>query len=374
MDWFRGNKKDFLFKEQEIGGDLCVLITPKSNISWTDENKIYRSSIWRVSDGTPVSLGFKKFVNFGEQPTFEPVSEIFDKDFILTEKLDGSCLIISKYKGQIIIRTRGTFDARILKNGSELEPLIQKYNILRYFNSYETANFSLVFEWVSPKHQIVLRYDEPDLYFIGMVNHNDYSYVSQEILNSKAHTVKWKRPRQYQFADLNSYIEIADTIKGWTAREGVVLYFNNGQLLKKMKSAWYNNLHQLKFNISTLNKIVECMYSNGFLDVSEDFNKEKTAKDFYKFIEKQFDFEVAEYIKTSVNTFLNQFERYVIKPYKECLKRLREVENYDNAKEIANLFSQFPSLNQKMTWMIYRDVPFNDKVILNLIKSNQVVE
>lgn len=374
MDWFRGNKKDFLFKEQEIGGDLCVLITPKSNISWTDENKIYRSSIWRVSDGTPVSLGFKKFVNFGEQPTFEPVSEIFDKDFILTEKLDGSCLIISKYKGQIIIRTRGTFDARILKNGSELEPLIQKYNILRYFNSYETANFSLVFEWVSPKHQIVLRYDEPDLYFIGMVNHNDYSYVSQEILNSKAHTVKWKRPRQYQFADLNSYIEIADTIKGWTAREGVVLYFNNGQLLKKMKSAWYNNLHQLKFNISTLNKIVECMYSNGFLDVSEDFNKEKTAKDFYKFIEKQFDFEVAEYIKTSVNTFLNQFERYVIKPYKECLKRLREVENYDNAKEVANLFSQFPSLNQKMTWMIYRDVPFNDKVILNLIKSNQVVE
>lgn len=374
MDWFRGNKKDFLFKEQEIGGDLCVLITPKSNISWTDENKIYRSSIWRVSDGTPVSLGFKKFVNFGEQPTFEPVSEIFDKDFILTEKLDGSCLIISKYKGQIIIRTRGTFDARILKNGSELEPLIQKYNILRYFNSYETANFSLVFEWVSPKHQIVLRYDEPDLYFIGMVNHNDYSYVSQEILNSKAHTVKWKRPRQYQFADLNSYIEIADTIKGWTAREGVVLYFNNGQLLKKMKSAWYNNLHQLKFNISTLNKIVECMYSNGFLVVSEDFNKEKTAKDFYKFIEKQFDFEVAEYIKTSVNTFLNQFERYVIKPYKECLKRLREVENYDNAKEIANLFSQFPSLNQKMTWMIYRDVPFNDKVILNLIKSNQVVE
>lgn len=374
MEWFRGNKKDFLFKEQEIGGDLCVLITPKSNISWTDENKIYRSSIWRVSDGTPVSLGFKKFVNFGEQPTFEPVSEIFDKDFILTEKLDGSCLIISKYKGQIIIRTRGTFDARILKNGSELEPLIQKYNILRYFNSYETANFSLVFEWVSPKHQIVLRYDEPDLYFIGMVNHNDYSYVSQEILNSKAHTVKWKRPRQYQFADLNSYIEIADTIKGWTAREGVVLYFNNGQLLKKMKSAWYNNLHQLKFNISTLNKIVECMYSNGFLVVSEDFNKEKTAKDFYKFIEKQFDFEVAEYIKTSVNTFLNQFERYVIKPYKECLKRLREVENYDNAKEIANLFSQFPSLNQKMTWMIYRDVPFNDKVILNLIKSNQVVE
>lgn len=374
MDWFRGNKKDFLFKEQEIGGDLCVLITPKSNISWTDENKIYRSSIWRVSDGTPVSLGFKKFVNFGEQPTFEPVSEIFDKDFILTEKLDGSCLIISKYKGQIIIRTRGTFDARILKNGSELEPLIQKYNILRYFNSYETANFSLVFEWVSPKHQIVLRYDEPDLYFIGMVNHNDYSYVSQEILNSKAHTVKWKRPRQYQFANLNSYIEIADTIKGWTAREGVVLYFNNGQLLKKMKSAWYNNLHQLKFNISTLNKIVECMYSNGFLVVSEDFNKEKTAKDFYKFIEKQFDFEVAEYIKTSVNTFLNQFERYVIKPYKECLKRLREVENYDNAKEVANLFSQFPSLNQKMTWMIYRDVPFNDKVILNLIKSNQVVE
>lgn len=368
MDWFKENKEDYFFKEEVIGGDLCVLITPKITVKWTEENKIYRSSIWRVSDGTPVSLSFKKFTNFGEQPAFEPISEFFDKDFILTEKLDGSCLIISKYKGQIIVRTRGTFDAHILGNGSELDPLIQKYNILRYFDTRETADFSLLFEWVSPKNQIILKYDEPDLYFIGMINHKDYSYVPQETLNSMAHTSKWKRPRQYQFPDLNSYIELSEKVKTWTSQEGVVLYFNNGQLLKKMKSEWYIKLHQLKSTLSSFMKVGECMYTNGFLVVSKDFNKEKTAKDFYKFIEKQFDFELAEYIKPMIEDILNRFEKYVLNPYIECSKRLKDIKNYDDPKEVLKLFSQFPDLNQKITWLIYRNTPFNDKVIFKLIK------
>jgi hypothetical protein len=37
------------------------------------------------------------------------------------EKLDGSTLIVSKYNGQYILRTRGTVDASKLANGFELE-------------------------------------------------------------------------------------------------------------------------------------------------------------------------------------------------------------------------------------------------------------
>ena len=65
--WFKESEEEFSFKETEIAGDLCVLITPLISIKFTDSNKIYRSSIWRVSDGFPVSLGFRKFMNFNER-------------------------------------------------------------------------------------------------------------------------------------------------------------------------------------------------------------------------------------------------------------------------------------------------------------------
>ena len=81
---------EFNIKDCIIAGDECILVTPKQiSVKWTDENKIFRSSIWRKSDMYPVSLGFKKFTNLGEQPTFEPIDSHTDFEFV--RKLDGCC-------------------------------------------------------------------------------------------------------------------------------------------------------------------------------------------------------------------------------------------------------------------------------------------
>ena len=59
--------KQFNFKDCVIAGDDCVLVTPKDmGVEWNDDNKIFRSSIWRKSDGKLISAGFKKFVNYFE--------------------------------------------------------------------------------------------------------------------------------------------------------------------------------------------------------------------------------------------------------------------------------------------------------------------
>lgn len=50
--------KQFNFKDCVIAGDECVLVTPKDmGVEWNEENKIFRSSIWRKSDMYPISLG-----------------------------------------------------------------------------------------------------------------------------------------------------------------------------------------------------------------------------------------------------------------------------------------------------------------------------
>jgi hypothetical protein len=80
----------FNFKDCIIGEDECVLFTPKMmGVEWTDENKYFRSSIWRKSDMKPVSLGFRKYMNYGEKPEFEPISE--ELTFRAIQKIDGCC-------------------------------------------------------------------------------------------------------------------------------------------------------------------------------------------------------------------------------------------------------------------------------------------
>lgn len=52
------DSKSFNFKDCVIAGDECVLVTPKDmGVEWNEDNKYFRSSIWRKSDMHPVSLG-----------------------------------------------------------------------------------------------------------------------------------------------------------------------------------------------------------------------------------------------------------------------------------------------------------------------------
>ena len=121
----------FYVNEHVLNGELVYLVIPRQiGCVWNKQNKIFRSSVWN-SKGELISASFQKFVNFGENPEIFPVP-ISLKNCVVMEKLDGSTLIVSKYKGQYIIRTRGTIDAgRMEKNGFEIEI----FNILDKFKT-----------------------------------------------------------------------------------------------------------------------------------------------------------------------------------------------------------------------------------------------
>lgn len=117
------DREQFNFKEVEISGDACWLITPKDMATkWDNENFRFRSCLVRQEDNLVISQGFGKFTNYGERPDFQPWDDT--QKFEARHKLDGSLLIVSKYKGELIIRTRGTVDARQLANGHEIDFLM----------------------------------------------------------------------------------------------------------------------------------------------------------------------------------------------------------------------------------------------------------
>ena len=275
--------KSFNFKDCVIAGDECVLVTPKDmGVDWNEDNKYFRSSIWRKFDNKLISAGFRKFVNYGEKPDFESIET--NSKFTAILKKDGSCLIVSRYKGELIIRTRGTIDATTLKNGNEIAHLILKYP-KAFNNDYlNTENCTLLFEWTTPSNRIVLNETvEPTLWLIGMVIHHSYlkkiqqidnsaefyKYASQSNLDLISKQLEVERPETFKI-NIQNIEELKHQIEPLIDIEGVVIYDESGQVLKKIKTLRYLMLHRVFTGVKTVDHLFDlyveygCTYRENF--------------------------------------------------------------------------------------------------------------
>ncbi len=316
---------EFDTRYADIAGDRCVLINPRGFPKFTKEMFIFRSSIWTL-DGELVSAGLPKFYNWGEQPELYPEpKDINGCEFVM--KVDGSSLIVSKYKGQTIIRTRGTFDARMLDNGFEIDILNEKYP-KAFNNKYLDAGYSLVYEWVSNVNQIVVKYDEcPNIYLIAKILHKDYSLARQSELDQIALDFGVKRPEVYSFNNITEMLEVVKNFKG---KEGICLYYENGQKIKKVKGDWYIKLHYFKSNLNI----------KSMLDVLLQLQSQ-TKEDLFNEIEKQFDWECATEAKVLFDQVFSLKEKVdrIVTDIKAFVDSIRGIESRkDQAMKIMAMF------------------------------------
>lgn len=284
--------ESFMVSSRDFHGETLHLIGPNRNgAKWTKDNLFLRSCV--VNDnGDIVSLGFKKFFNFGEKPDLSPVPTNLKNTYI-KEKFDGSLLIISKYKGKFILRTRGTIDAYAMKNGYELNILKSKHPKLFEFQPFfESWPFSILIEWCSPINQIVCKFDEPIFYLLGIIFHDSLVYWEDEQLKANAKYWEMPMPKEYTFNDIETMI--GDVFK-WEKKEGIVLYSNEGQTMHKSKSDWYNTLHRMKSELGSFDKVM-------------DFYVNANCPDYltvYQIVLDTFDFELAEQVKGSLSKLVD---------------------------------------------------------------------
>ena len=281
----------FMAHHHMVAGEVVMLVQPQHiGTKWSQDNKHLRSSVWN-SEGELISAGFPKFTNWGENPDNFPVPSSL-KNCTVMEKLDGSLLIVSKYKGQYILRTRGTVDAFTMDNGHELtefqfklpflDSLIKELQNIDPDHDLDTWPVSVLFEWVSPINKIVINYgDAADWYLVGIVNHDNYRLGSQELLDEFAEAIHVKRPATYTFSDVNDLLE---NVEQWKGKEGVVIYSQDGQTLHKVKGAWYLALHHMKSELSNIEKVMDVWLEQQM----PDYNT------FYTYIVNSFDYELAE--------------------------------------------------------------------------------
>lgn len=262
IDLSKIDTDQFMVHQHVVNGEVLHLVQPQHiGCRWTKENSIFRSSVWN-NDGFPVSLSFRKFVNWGEAPETFPIPTNL-KTCTFVQKVDGSTLILARYKGNYIIRTRGTLDASLMeKNGYEIE--IFKSSILPTIEDHsDTWNYSILFEWVSPLNRVVLLYPEPKWYLIGIVNHEDYSLMPHHELDTYASKMGLERPPIYSFEHVNSSSELISAVEAWKGVEGIVVYSNNGQMLHKIKGLDYLARHRLKSELASFEKLIDFWFAVG---------------------------------------------------------------------------------------------------------------
>lgn len=186
-------------------------------------------------EGNVIARPFSKFFNI------EEVKELPRYDsFEITDKLDGSLIIVSFYNEEMIVSTRGSFNSDQAIKAKELLADCMRD---QYYYGY-----TFLFELVGKGNRIVVNYEEDYKLVLLTIAINDR--------NSELHRetcLGWAAGHHIElvktFDGINDFRQCRELLKRDNA-EGFVVKFDNG-LRVKLKYVEYVKLHALMTNIST---------------------------------------------------------------------------------------------------------------------------
>jgi hypothetical protein len=319
---FEELQSEFLLKKTTQFGTPMVLVIPQyMGTRWTKDTLIFRSSVWTEA-GELVSASFPKFFNWNEKDNLVPPPDSLIHTTAV-EKIDGSTLIVSKFEKHTIIRTRGTFDVGVFENANEVEILKQRHP--KAFQPID--GISYIYEWYSPANKIVLNLgDEPLLFLVGAIAHADYSLLTQYTLDMLSDQLGVPRPSTMTFSDIDTLLADVSAFKG---KEGVCLYYEQDQHIKKVKGAAYLALHAFKSDLS-INNLLEVYVEQG----------RPSYTDFYNYIAEHFDYECAEAAKGSAS-ILCDANKEAVKIVDHMIKFAKDCEVLSRKEAAAKIISSY---------------------------------
>lgn len=196
---------------------------------WDDITCKCRGLVCDASNDWVVCRPYQKFFNY---------EQVLDKipklPFHLFEKLDGSLIVASEYKGELVWATRGSFHSDQAEWAGNL---LKKYWSVLKYSDYPTENMTFLFEAIYSENQIVVKYKKDDLVLHGVLNNTsgiDYFLLECDWLDGYFPVAK-----KYAYTDLEEIKKL-----DWPNSEGFVITFENG-FKCKIKFENYVRLHKI---------------------------------------------------------------------------------------------------------------------------------
>jgi hypothetical protein len=234
------------FKLTADGDD--VLIQPLRTKHRWHERELHLRSVVTDARGFVRSAGFPKFFNHGEHPPHDALfADALARGGVrFAEKLDGSLLVADRLDdGDLRLRTRGSLTL------NEFDRPVRDLLAGRYprfaaaLADPALRDHSVLLEFVSPDHPIVVRYGEPALYLLGLVCKRTLQPRWDDAVLSDL-GARGGVPVAPAHALPQTVDGLLASVREWSGREGVVARFEApdvGPVMLKLKAAEYLRLH-----------------------------------------------------------------------------------------------------------------------------------
>ena len=193
--------------------------------------------------------------------------EVSDKEIDSIEyKEDGSLIsLVVLPNGKIVPKTKMSFDndqTTLATKWLEKNPEVTKV-----VGSLPTHTF--LFELVSPKNKIVLKYRDTELKLL-QVREPDGSYMTTNDIIRFSETMGIASAKVFKNS-LNELIEMRETLEDI---EGWIIKFTDGQFIK-LKTEWYITAHGLMEDLHRENKIIEMIMGETIDDLLGELGDEE---------------------------------------------------------------------------------------------------
>lgn len=182
-------------------------------------------------------------------------------------KEDGSLIsFIELPNGRIVARTKMGFD-----NDQTVE--VNKLftgKIEEFVKECFDNDLVPFFEYVSFRNKIVLNYKDTELILLRVRNNNTGEFLDVEQFRNRG----FKVVESEGFKSLDEIIELYKTLEN---KEGSVITFENGQMIK-IKTDWYFVKHKLNDDIHYENAIIDLILNEKIDDVLCQLNEDTDAE------------------------------------------------------------------------------------------------
>jgi RNA ligase len=267
-----------------------------------DEVTLQARGLITTSEGLVVARAFRKFFNIEENQGSIPL-----EPFKVTEKMDGSLLIVARYQDDLIVATRGSFTSEQADRAREI---IQKR--YRDFNFLPYSTY--LFECIYPENRIVVDYGDMEdivlLTVVKTVTGREFDIHDLEFVDT------WPFPI-VKYYDGITDIATLKTLEE-ANKEGFVICFESGLRLK-CKFSEYVRLHRLMTKVNA-RVIWDLLRNNQSLDELLD----RVPDEFYV------------WVKSTRDDLISQFSLIE----RQCRDVVGQVKHLPTRKEQAALITR----------------------------------
>ncbi len=211
---------------------------------WSECMEICRGLIYDAESGIVIARPFRKFWNWADErhPETLPVNLPTTVPTI-TDKLDGSLAIgyRAPNSDRVMVATRGSFTSDQAKAANQW---LQNNDIRIGW----PLGWTPVFEWISPKNRIVVRYDEPELVALALIRNRDGVEVNRDTFEKWSYSFRVRPVPLVATQEIERLAaEDRDDFEGYVAAWPRA---DREPLRVKIKLSTYRRLHRILFTIS----------------------------------------------------------------------------------------------------------------------------